>query len=227
MLEHSWSLSIPQARALQKKLQGLRDPHPPAGFAPRLVAGADVSMSRGSDRAWAGFVVLDVATFAVVETAVAEAPLEFPYVPGLLSFRELPPLAAAWARLTTRPDAVIFDGAGYAHPRRFGIACHGGVLFDVPTVGCAKTRLVGTHAEVPDEAGAAVALVDRGETVGAVVRLRARTKPLYVSPGHRMDIETAVRLVTMMGRGWREPETTRAAHRAVNEARRRGEAAAA
>ena len=223
MLGHRWDLSPAEAIALQKELRAQLVLDVPPDFAPATVAGADVSMSRGSDRAWAGFVVLDARTCAVVDSAVAEASLQFPYVPGLLSFRELPPLAAAWARLTTRPACVIFDGAGYAHPRRFGIACHGGILFDVPSIGCAKTRLVGTHADVPDEAGAVVPLEHRGEEVGAVVRLKARTKPLYVSPGHRMDIATAVRVVLAMGRGYREPETTRTAHRAVNAARRSGE----
>jgi len=223
MLTHPWDLTPTQAVALQKQLRAQLVLAPPAGFAPRTVAGADVSMSRGSDRAWAGFVVLDARSCAVVGTAVAEATLEFPYVPGLLSFRELPPLMAAWARLAERPDVVIFDGAGYAHPRRFGIACHGGLMFDVPSIGCAKTRLVGTHPDVPDEAGAVVPLEHRGEEVGAVVRLKARTKPLYVSPGHRMDIATAVRVVVGMGRGYREPETTRAAHAAVNRARQAGE----
>jgi deoxyribonuclease V len=223
MLDHPWDLTPTQAIALQKTLRAQLVLEPPPGFAPRTVAGADVSMSRGSDRAWAGFVVLDAASCAVVDSAVAEAPLSFPYVSGLLSFRELPPLVAAWSRLVVRPDAVIFDGAGYAHPRRFGIACHGGLMFDVPSIGCAKTRLLGTHPDVPDEAGAVVPLEHRGEEVGAVVRLKPRTKPLYVSPGHRMDIATAVRVVLGMGRGYREPETTRAAHRAVNVARKAGE----
>jgi deoxyribonuclease V len=181
-------------------------------------------MSRGSVRAWAGIVVLDAATRATVDAGVAEAELRFPYVPGLLSFRELPPLAAAWARLATRPDVVIFDGNGYAHPRRFGLACHGGLLFDVPSIGCAKTRLVGTHPPLGEEAGATAPLEHRGEVVGTVLRLRARTNPLYVSAGHRMDLATAVRIVVSMGAGYREPETTRRAHAAVNLARKEGEA---
>jgi deoxyribonuclease V len=146
-------------------------------------------------------------------------PIAFPYVPGLLSFRELPPLAVAWARLERRPDVLIFDGAGYAHPRRFGLACHGGVLFDVPSIGCAKSILVGTHGPLGEERGASAPLVDRGEVVGMAVRTRARVKPVYVSVGHRMDLPTAVALVLRMTAGYREPETTRRAHQLVTRLR--------
>ena len=217
-----WPTTLADAARLQHALRERLVLAPPRGFAPRRVAGADISMDRGSDVGYAGLAVLDAATLATVETAVAVAPLTFPYVPGFLSFRELPPLAAAWAQLARRPDVVIFDGQGYAHPRRFGLACHGGVLFDVPSIGCAKTILVGTHEPLADAAGAAAPLVHRGETVGMAVRLRDRTAPVFVSAGHLMDLDTAVAVVRAVSAGYREPETTRRAHRLVNEARKAG-----
>jgi deoxyribonuclease V len=154
-----------------------------------------------------------------VEEAAAAGRIAFPYVPGLLSFRELPLLAEAWARLRRRPDVVIFDGQGYAHPRRFGIACHGGVLFGVSSIGCAKTVLVGRHAPLGEERGAMAEMVDRGEVVGMALRLRARTKPVYVSVGHLVDLPTAVEVVMSVSAGFREPETTRRSHRLVNRLR--------
>lgn len=215
-----WPVTTADATRVQHELRERLVLTPPPGFAPRLVAGADISMERGSDVGYAGLAVLDVATLDTVETAVATATLTFPYVPGFLSFRELPPLAAAWEKLGRRPDAVIFDGQGYAHPRRFGLACHGGVLFGVPSVGCAKTILVGRHEPVGEQAGSAAPLVHRGEVVGAALRLRDRTAPVYVSAGHLMDLATAVDVVLAVSAGYREPETTRRAHRLVNEARK-------
>lgn len=208
------------ARALQERLRHEVVLQPPPGFAPRLVAGLDLSMDRGSDTAYAGIAVLDAHTLEVVERVGLAWPLEFPYVPGLLSFRELPPLAAAWARLRSRPDLLVFDGQGTAHPRCFGLACHGGLLFDVPSIGCAKSLLVGTHAPLAEARGAAADLVHRGEVVGAALRTRAGVQPVYVSPGHRMDLPTALEWVLRLAPRFREPETTRAAHRLVNELRR-------
>jgi len=218
---HRWDLTPSEAVALQKELRGQLVLRPPPDFAPRLVAGADVSMDKGSDVAYAGLVVIDVATMDTVDQATVVAPLTFPYVSGLLSFREIPPVTAAWERLRTRPDVVIFDGAGYAHPRRFGLACHAGLLLGVPTVGCAKTILVGTHGPLGTERGAMAPLVHRGETVGMAVRLRDAVTPVYVSAGHLMDLETALRVVLSMATGFREPETTRRAHRLVNAERKR------
>ena len=220
-LSHRWDLTPTEAVALQKELRAQLVLQPPPGFAPRLVAGADVSMDKGSDVAYAGLVVIDATTMETVDQATVTAPLTFPYVSGLLSFREIPPVHAAWERLGTRPDVVIFDGAGYAHPRRFGLACHAGMLLGVPTVGCAKTILVGTHGPLGTERGSAAPLVHKGETVGMAVRLRDAVTPVYVSPGHLMDLETAVRVVLSMGTGFREPETTRRAHRLVNAERKR------
>lgn len=219
--------SIEEATAVQQRLRSEVVLAPPPGFAPRLVAGLDVSMERDAVECVAGIVVLELPSFAVVDQATAVAPVPMPYVPGFLAFRELPALAAAFDQLTTRPDALIFDGQGLAHPRRFGVACYGGLLFGLPSVGCAKSILVGRHEPLPPEQWAQAPLVHRREIVGAAIRLRARTNPVFVSPGHLIDLESAVALVTSVSAGFREPETTRRAHRLVNAVRRarKGDAA--
>ena len=214
-----WNVTVSEAVALQRELRDRLVLHSPPGFAPRLVAGADISLDRDDPRGYAGITVIDRETMETVDEATATAALGFPYVPGLLSFRELPLVEPAWARLRVRPDVLVFDGQGYAHRRRFGLACHGGVLFGVPSVGCAKTLLVGTHEPLGEERGARAELVDRGEVVGMAIRLRANTKPVYVSPGHLMDVATAVEVVLAVSAGYREPETTRRAHRLVNRLR--------
>jgi deoxyribonuclease V len=214
---------VREAVALQERLRELVVPHPPPGFAPRLVGGADVSMERGSRAGYAGIVVLELASLRPVAEATATAELTFPYVPGLLSFRELPAVERAWERLPVRPDVLLFDGAGWAHPRRFGVACHGGVRLGVPTIGCAKSVLVGRIGPLGEEAGATAPLVHRGEVVGMAVRLRARVRPVYVSAGHLMDLPTAVAIVRRLMTGYRLPETTRRAHALVNQIRRASE----
>lgn len=219
---HRWDLSPKEARELQLRLRERLVLSPPPGLRVERVAGADISMDRGSDRGYGGVVVLDGTTLEPLDRASVAADLPFPYVPGLLSFRELPVLAGAWERLRTRPDVLIFDGQGIAHPRRFGLACHGGLLFDVPSVGCAKSLLVGTHGPLGEERGSTAELVHRGKVVGMAVRTRSGVKPVYVSPGHRMDLETAVEVVLRVSPRFREPETTRHAHRLVNELRRAG-----
>ena len=228
-IDHSWSVSPTEAAEIQRRMRDRLVMRPPDGFAPRLAAGADISLDVPNrfaperpvdNRAYAGVVVIDRESMQTVDEATAVAEVTFPYVPGLLSFRELPAVAVAWARLRTRPDVLIFDGAGYAHPRRFGLACHGGVLFDVPSVGCAKSILVGRHGPLRERRGSTAELVDRGEVVGMAVRLRDRVNPVYVSVGHQMDLTTAVDVVLSVAAGYREPETTRRAHRLVNEMRR-------
>jgi len=218
-----WNVTTAEARELQLQLRERLITHPPRGFAPRLVAGADLSIQRFARRGYAGIVVIDAETFETVDEATAAVDVTFPYVPGLLSFRELPAVAAAWRRLRRKPDVIIFDGNGYAHPRRFGLACHGGVLFDLPTVGCAKSIHVGRHGPLGEKRGATAPLIDKDEVIGMAVRTRDRVRPVYVSIGHRMDLRTAVELVLRMARGYREPETTRRSHRLVNEVRRRAE----
>jgi deoxyribonuclease V len=218
-----WHVSVSEATALQKRLREHLVPHPPPDFDPRLVAGADMSMTRFGSRGYAGIVVIDADTMETVDTATAEVDLEFPYIPGLLTFRELPAIVDAWERLETRPDVLIFDGVGVAHPRRFGIAAHGGVLLDVPSIGCAKSILVGTHGPLGEERGSTAEILHRGEVIGAALRTRPGVKPVYVSAGHRMDLPTAIDIVLRMSVGYREPETTRRSHRLVNELRRRAE----
>jgi deoxyribonuclease V len=217
---HSWDLSTRQARDLQLELRRQLVTEAPADLVPSRVAGADLSMARRSKRGFGGFVVLDGRALEVADSAAVEVPLTFPYVPGLLSFRELPVLAEAWQRLTVPPDVLVFDGHGYAHPRRFGLACHGGMVFGVPSIGCAKSILIGTHGELGRERGSTAPLRDGDEVIGMAVRTRDGVTPVYVSIGHRMDLDTAVRIVLDLCPRYREPETTRAAHRMVNELRR-------
>jgi deoxyribonuclease V len=215
-----WDLSVAEARAMQIRLRERLVLEPPPGFAPKTIGGADVSMGRFSRRGFAGIVVLRADTLETVDEAGVEAHLPMPYIPGYLSFRELPVLAQAWARLETKPDVLVFDGQGIAHPRRFGVACHGGILFGVPSIGCAKSILVGEHGPLGHERGSTAPMVDKGEVVAMAVRTRDGVKPVYVSPGHRMDMDTAVRIVLSLGAGCREPETTRRSHRLVNDLRR-------
>ena len=221
-LLHRWDVSIEEAADIQRGLRARLVLEPPAGFAPRLAAGADVSSEKTSDRLYAGFVVIDLSDFSTVAESTAISEARFPYVPGFLSFREIPALAAAWERLTVRPDVLVLDGHGTAHPRRMGIACHAGLVFDVPTVGCAKSILVGTHAPLAPARGATAPLIHRGETVGMAVRTRDGVSPVYVSPGNHIDLPTAVNLVLQLTPGgrFRLPETTRRAHKLVNDLRR-------
>lgn len=219
---HRWNLDLPAAREVQERLRTQVISKPPAGFTPTYVAGADVSMERDGDRAYAGIVTLHLPLLETVETATAVAPLTFPYVPGFLSFRELPALAEAWTALERRPDVVIFDGQGYAHPRRLGIASHGGLLFGIPSIGCAKSLLVGRHGPLGEARGSTAPIEHRGEVVGMAVRLRDGVHPVYVSSGHLMDLATAVAVVFAVSTHYREPETTRRAHRLVNQLRRGG-----
>jgi len=186
----------------------------------RLVAGADVSYDRGSPVLFAAIVVLDAETLEVVEVASTRGRARFPYVPGYLSFRELPPLEAAFARLRARPDLLLCDGHGLAHPRRFGLASHLGVQLGVASIGCAKSRLVGEHRAPGPRRGAHTVLRDGGETIGEVVRTREGVAPVYVSVGHRVSLATARRLALRFSPRFRIPEPIRAAHAEVNRLRR-------
>lgn len=213
---HAWDLTPSEAVALQKRLRGEVVADRPIDLSSvRLVAGVDVSVKNGRSRA--ALVVVTFPGFLLVETAFAERPTPFPYVPGLLSFREGPVLEEALGRLKTEPDVFLFDGMGTAHPRRIGIASHMGLWLERPTIGVGKTRLVGTHAPLPEEKGAHVPLIDRGETIGAVVRTRTGTHPLFISPGHRADIPSAVALVLACTPKYRLPEPIRLAHRAAGD----------
>jgi deoxyribonuclease V len=185
-----------------------------------LVAGADASYTKGSDEIHAVVVVLRYPDLAVVERASASAVTAFPYIPGLLTFREGPALIEAFRRLRSEPDVVVFDGQGIAHPRGLGIASHMGVLLDRPTVGVAKNLLVGTAAEPAAGRGSTAPILRDGETIGMAVRTKERVKPVYVSVGHRIALSTAVDLVLATARGYRLPEPTRQAHLFANAVRR-------
>ena len=184
------------------------------------MAGADISFDRRSPELHAAVVVLDAESLEVVEIAGVRAKARFPYVPGYLSFREIPPLLEAFAKLEAVPDLIICDGQGRAHPRRFGLACHLGVLLDLPTLGCAKSRLIGDYREPGPRRGAHTRLRDGGEVIGEVVRTRSGVKPVFVSVGHRVCLETARRTVLRLAVRYRLPEPVRAAHREVNRLRR-------
>jgi deoxyribonuclease V len=187
----------------------------------RRVAGVDVSYDRGSPWLYAAVVLLDADTLAPLESASVCRRARFPYVPGCLSFRELPPLLEAFSKLRRRPDLVLCDGHGRAHPRRFGFACHLGVALDLPSIGVAKSRLVGTHREPGPRRGATASLRHEGELIGSVLRTRVGVKPLYVSVGHRLCLATARRIVLDLTPRFRHPEPLRAAHAEVNRLRRK------
>ncbi len=175
------------------------------------VAGVDSSVRKG--RAKAAVVVLDFGTLEVIDAAVAEGPVSFRYVPGLLTFREGPLIVEAVEKLIRKPDLIVFDGQGRAHPRRLGIASHMGVLLDIPSIGCAKKRLWGEYGEPGLEKGSVSPLTHKGEAIGSVLRTRAGVKPVFVSVGHRIDLESSVKFVLSCCRKYRLPETTREAHR--------------
>lgn len=217
---HDWNVGYADAVLLQERIRKrilLRDRKTRRGV--RLVAGADVSYARGSDLFYAAVVLLSFPEMEVLSSAWHRARVHFPYIPGLLSFREGPPLLAAFAKLATPPDVVFFDGQGIAHPRGVGLASHIGLWLDVPSIGCAKTRLVGTHAPVGQRAGDASPLVVEGRVVGAALRTKDRVKPVFVSPGHRICLETAISLTLTCCRGYRIPEPVRQAHLLVNRLR--------
>ena len=209
--ETTRSLSIDRVRTLQESLRRrvrLEDRRGPL----RTVCGVDAGYSPDGLRIRAAAVLLDYESLATLESVVLDEDVTFPYIPGLLSFREVPALSRAVRGLGSVPDVVLCDGQGIAHPCRFGLACHLGVLLGLPSVGVAKRRLVGCHEVPGPERGAWVPLRHKGETVGAVLRTRAGVRPVYVSAGHRMTLETAVALTLHCAQAFRLPETTRRAH---------------
>src|ERR671917_1324666 len=220
---HEWSLTPREAVELQKSLRE-RVLLAPLKKKIKTIAGADISFNKFSPVVYAGLVVLSLPSLEVIEEVGVVSETKFPYVPGLLSFRETPSVLEAWAKLKTEPDAVMFDGQGLAHPRRVGIASHVGLLIDRPTLGCAKSVLIGRFEEPAEERGAWTPLVDpkNGEQVGAAVRTKTKVQPIYVSPGHLIDFEGAIKLTLDCDGGYRQPEPTRRAHLLVN-ALRRGE----
>jgi deoxyribonuclease V len=207
---HVWKLSPAEARVLQAQLAPLverRDRLSPL----KRMAGVDVGFEDGGRITRAVVSVLSWPDLTPLEDALARRPTSFPYVPGLLSFRELPAVLEALEHLSTLPDLLLCDGQGIAHPRRLGIAAHLGVLTDLPAIGVGKTRLIGAHDEVPEARGAWCPLRDGDEVIGAVLRTRAGVKPVYVSIGHRVSLETAIELVLRAAPRFRLPEPIRRA----------------
>jgi len=222
---HSWDLTPGEAIEVQQRLRNLVRLQPLARPV-SAIAGADISFNKFSETVYAGIVILSLPDLRIIESAGVRSVAKFPYVPGLLSFRETPSLLEAWEKLKTKPDVLMLDGQGIAHPRRFGIACHVGVLLDLPTIGCAKSILVGRYGELGLEAGSRSPLVDRGEQVGVALRTKNKVSPVYVSPGHLIDLDSAVDLVLRSTDKYRQPEPTRQAHLLVNRLRVEGDEAA-
>ena len=216
---HPWEMDYKAAVALQRQLAEGVVLHAPPGWAPRCVAGVDVSYEKHGDQFFAGVVILSFPDLEPLDTASARGQVTFPYIPGLLSFRELPVLLQAFRRLTTIPDAILVDGQGIAHPRRLGLASHLGLWLGLPTVGCAKSRLCGQHDPPGPRRGDRVPLLQDGETIGTVLTTRDNVKPLYISPGHRIGLEQAAELVLACGGRYRLPEPTRQAHLLTNRLR--------
>ena len=210
-----WDVDYSEAAIIQKSLaEALK-------FVPlkkdlRFIAGADVSSQKGDNRVYASVVVLSLPSLKVVESQSAYGVTQFPYVPGFLAFREIPVLCMAFEKLRNIPDAVICDGHGIAHPRGVGLASHLGLILDIPTVGCAKSRLIGDFVPVGERKMDWSNLEINGKTAGAVLRTRVGTKPVFVSPGHRIDLESSIRLIGMCLTRYRLPEPTRLAHQYVN-----------
>ena len=211
---HRWDVTPREAAQVQRELRERLVLEDHLG-AVRLVAGADIALDKRERLGFGGVVVYTFPGLEEVERQTAVCPLTFPYVPGLLAFREGPVLVEVFARLRCEPDVVVFDAHGLAHPRRMGLACHLGLVLDRPSIGCAKSVLVGEHAEPPPAAGTWTPLVHQGEVVGAAVRTRDRVKPVFVSPGHRISLERAVALLLRCTDGTRIPKPTREADKLV------------
>jgi len=217
---HSWNVKPSEAAELQKQLRSeilLK----PFNKKIKLIAGSDISFNKFSPTVYAGIVVLDARTMQIVEKVSAIMDVKFPYIPGFLSFREIPPLLKAFKKLKSEPDVIIFDGHGIAHPRRMGIAAHAGLVLGKPTIGCAKSLLTGVYKEPSLTAGSKAKLIDKktDEQIGVVFRTKNKVKPVFISPGHLMDFDSAVHILETAVKGYRIPEPTRQAHLFVNEVR--------
>ncbi len=218
---HSWDVTPDEAIRIQNKLRGLVKVENLKSKI-NYIAGADISFDKGSNVVYAGIVVLKFQELEEIEHSLVITEVNFPYIPGLLSFRESPALIKAWEKIEVVPDVVVIDGQGIAHPRRFGIASHFGVLIDRPTIGCAKSLLVGRYDEPSEKAGSYSYLYDSGEIVGVALRTRDNVQPVFVSVGHKITLEESIEIILQTVKGFRIPEPTRRAHNLVN-ALRRGE----
>ena len=210
---HEWNLQPEAAIALQRKLAANVIRTDQLEGETRLVAGVDMAINEETNMARAAVVLLSYPEIEIIERHVYEEPVRMPYIPGLLSFREVPAILGAFARLRQQPDLVMVDGQGIAHPRYLGIASHLGLWLDLPTIGCAKSILRGEYDEkaLSEEAGAWVPLIFKNETIGAALRTRARVKPMIISTGHRISLDTSLRYVLACCKGYRLPEPTRQA----------------
>lgn len=218
---HPWRVDYKKAIQIQETLKDLLILKKPHGKI-RTIAGADVSYDKRSDRFFAGVVIFKLNNrLELTEEVTAMGKARFPYIPGLLSFREAPILLRAFKKLKTDPDIVLFDGQGIAHPRHFGLASHMGLVLDKPSIGCAKSRLVGEYHPVKNAAGAYSKLLYKNKVVGAVLRTKINTNPIFISPGHKINLMFAIRIALKTCCGYRIPEPIRQAHLLVNKLRRK------
>jgi len=211
---HSWQVSTAQALEIQQGLAAQVSKRSEV-TTPRFIAGVDISVGKEDGMATGAVVILNYPELRVMETKVARGKLDFPYIPGFLSFRESPLTLAACQKLAITPDLILVDGQGIAHPRRLGLASHLGLFLNTPTIGCAKSILCGSHEAPGAEPGSYTEVVDRGEIIGAALRTKLGVKPVYVSIGHKIDLQTAIYWVMNCCRGYRLPEPTRLAHLAA------------
>ena len=216
---HEWDVTPARAREIQENLRD-QVQLTPLKTDVNVVVGADVSYTRGDSRLFAGGVVMKVPEMEILETRSVSLDVKFPYIPGYLSFREVPPLLQAFRDLRAKPDALICDGAGLAHPRFFGLACHLGMILNIPSFGCAKTYLVGEYKEPANRRWSATKLKHGGRDVGLVVRTREAVKPVYLSPGHLIDAEGSLAVLKKCVGRYRLAEPVRKAHDLVNDERR-------
>jgi deoxyribonuclease V len=214
---HAWPLTVEEAIAIQEQLRAEIITSDQLGTV-NYVAGVDMGFEAEGTISRAAVAVLSFPSLQLQESAIARRPTSFPYVPGFLSFREIPAVLDVLEKISITPDLILCDGQGIAHPRRFGIACHLGLLVNMPTIGVAKSLLIGKHEEVPQERGSWQPLWHRGETIGAVLRTRTGTKPLYISSGHRVSLPTAIEYVLRCTPKYRLPETTRIADKLASGA---------
>ena len=213
---HRWNLSYQQAIALQKQLAD-KLLFTPLKKPPKLIAGLDCAFSKDKQKIAAVALILQLPDFKLVETVTTVKKVTFPYIPGLLSFREAPVCIAAVEKLKKIPDLFIIDGQGIAHPRRLGLAAHLGLFFDKPTIGCAKSRLIGTFNEPSPQKGNYSLLKDKNQTIGAVLRTRTNVKPVFISAGHKCQLDDAIQWVLKCAVKYRLPEPTRLAHQIVSK----------
>jgi len=216
---HAWDVSPKEAIRIQEELRErirLRFPKIPL----KRIAAGDVAYRLGDEILYGAFLLFRYPDLALLEKTWAKGQVSFPYIPGLLTFREAPILLKAFTQLKAKPDLILLDGQGIAHPRGMGIAAHLGLLLDLPAIGCAKSRLIGTHGAISMKEGSAAPLVENGRAIGMVLRTRAKVRPVFVSPGHKIDLQWSAQIVLALCRGYRIPEPLRQAHLFVNSLRR-------